>query len=420
MAITINKHPFSVVPAHNEIEWEANSNQTAQPDFAYYITVTVVSFSKTYNFKVVPIQGKLYYSASELVKKYVSNYYPFNEYGWQSCVDGLQEFTFNIGEYYGGTVHAGSNFTLYAWNGSLMKEERRTYLPNNYEVTDNRGAGQPNNLWLNNLENGTSATGITKCKTTGDFVLYFLLTGAIGVETIEIQTYNAANSLIGTSYIANPFYPASNINTMYMCINVGFSGLINIPSGQVTGTFPIITNSVHHYSVSVKTNDGSNNYTYGFRIVERDDCQPKFDKIPIFYLNRFGAFDFINTYGNNTKTLTVTKNTYSSIQKKFEASYYNDSTTSDTIPNSPLASSRKILSSTYKISRTLWTEWLSDFESEALQDLITAPVVFIQVASGYVMLSVDDTKYSFIEASEKMKQLQIKLSDSISERRQYE
>lgn len=147
MAVTIVKQPLSVVPAHNDIEWQATSTQYTQPDFAFYVTVTVVSYSITLNFKIAPVNNdRLYFNLIEITRKYVSNYYPFQVYGWQTATDAIQEFTVNIGEYYSGTVHAGSDETILAYNASLTKEERRLYQPSLYEVT-----GTKNNDWLNNL-----------------------------------------------------------------------------------------------------------------------------------------------------------------------------------------------------------------------------------------------------------------------------
>lgn len=413
MAVTIVRQPLTVVPAHNDIEWQATSTQYTQPDFAFYVTVTVVSFSKVFNFKIAPVNNdRLYFNVNEIVRKYVLNYYPFQQYGWQQATDSIQEFTINIGEYYSGTVHAGSNFTLIAFNASLNKEERRLYQPSLYEATNSR-----NDTWLNKLYKGSSTIGRTSCKINQDFVLYFLHTGARVVEQIEITTYDSGGSTLGTSVITNTYNPPANTASKMVCINVGPSGLDNISSGSVTGTFPIITASVASYQIKIRFDLGSG-YAYAYRYVDIDSCAPKFEKITVHYLNRYGAYDFYNFYGNHQNSQRINKNTYSGLTDRFQGAY--DLVGTGTIyPTSPLSPNKKTLEVTYENIRVLQSEYLSDFELENLQDLVHSPSIVIQTdEKEYYKVTSEDLNYRFKNVGEKIQTLQITLNEGMTERRQ--
>jgi len=413
MAVTIVKQPLSVVPAHNDIEWQATSTQYTQPDFAFYVTVTVVSYSITLNFKIAPVNNdRLYFNLIEITRKYVSNYYPFQVYGWQTATDAIQEFTVNIGEYYSGTVHAGSDETILAYNASLTKEERRLYQPSLYEVT-----GTKNNDWLNNLYNGSATNGRTSCKINQDFVFYFLETGARSVELVTITTYDSSNTLLGTSVISNSFDPPSSTATKHLCINLGPSGLDNIDSGAVTGTYPIITSSVASYMIAFRIDNGTG-YNYFYRYVDIDRCAPKFEKVTVHYLNRKGAYDFYNFYGNHQKSLNINKSVFSGITERFEGSY--DLVGTGTIyPNSPIAPNKKTLEISYETIRVLRSQYLSDFEIEALQDLITSPDIIIQTDEKlYLRVTSQDLNYRFKNIGEKQQILEITLNEGFTERRQ--
>jgi len=416
MAVTIVKRPLAVVPAFNDIEFHATSDQFAVSDFSFYVTVTIVSYSKTFVYTPVGNQaGTLKINLKDIISKYVSNHYPFNSYGWQYVTDGIQDITVNIGEYYSGSIHSGTDFDFVVFNAALLREERAVYLPANYQVNTGR-----NDVWLNNLENGSSTSGRTTCRSDQDMTFYFLQTGTLQMTDVEITTYDSAGATIDTHGIANPAavtFPAVG-QDRYICINVGPSGLTNISSGLVTGGFPIITASVASYRIAFyarSSSGGSINYYY--RYVDIDDCSPKYDTWNLFYLNRFGAFDFVNMYGNHAKTLKSNKVLYKPIHTDFEGSYENVGVGDETV-SMPLSMSQRVLDSSYEQRQLLKSDWLTDFQIEALQDLITAPEAFAQLYGVYRKFQVEDTQYRFKVESEKLKSLEVNLSEGMTEARQ--
>ena len=230
------------------------------------------------------------------------------------------------------------------------------------------------------------------------------------------MTYDSNGALIGTSHIANGYVSMSPYTNNYVCINCGTNGLSQISSGVVTGAYPIITASVASYVVSFR-NVGSPYYYYE-RTFQIDDCAPKYEKVNVQYLNRYGAFDCFNFYGNHEKNNKHEKAYYKTISNYFEGSYYLTGSGFVTGAN-PQTPNRKTLSSTYEQKRILISEYLSDFEIESLQDLIGSPRIIINNDVGdYDIYTNDDLNYHFKPAGEKLQSLQISLSSGITEQRQ--
>lgn len=418
MAITLIRQPLEIVPAHNDIELKASSTNYAQPDFHFYVTVYLPYWSVTLTYKVRPIQiDTLYFNFYEVVNKYIRNYYPFREYGWQNCIEGILEVQYAVDEYYSGAVHTtGIVGAFNAWNASLTTDERAVYLPSNYECNVLK-----NDIWLNNIENGDLASCLVPVTRDQDAVLYFLQTGA-QISTIQIDTYytdNATGPSVGTSYIANPTYPVSTvIADYYKCINLGLQGLANLASGSVTGTYPVVSHLIKSWKVTITMVDG---ITTAYSVISfvLDESAPKYPKESLVYLNRKGAFDFLNCYGNHKELLTSDKTYFKGLPQYMQGSHTDGSTIFTTL--TPLNSAKKVMTSNYSHSRTLESGWLTDYQLSIMPDLITSPNTFINYGGGlYKRYLNENNQYAYIDYSEKIKSIQIQLSEGVTERRQHE
>lgn len=415
MAITTVYRPFTIVPAHNDIEFKVSSDQSAITDFTFYITLDIPSYSFSTVYQPTGVNGVLNINFSDIIRKYVSNYYPFSSYGWQFVTDGIIDVTVNVGEYYSGAIHAGTDYDFQVWNAALTKEERAVYLPADYIV----GTGR-NDVWLNVLENQLN-TGRTTCRSDQDFVMYFLQTGSMAITDVSIDTYDSSGTLIANSVITSGLAAIPcNGQERYKCINVGPRGLTNIASGSVTGTYPIITASVASYRLQFygRTTLGGaiqNFQTY----IDIDDCSPKFDTWTLHYLNRYGAFDFINMYGNHQRTLQSNKAFYQGLNGYFQGSYEYVGIGNETV-DLPVSKNEKVLNSTYQNTQELRSDWLTDNQIERLGDLITSPSVHTQLSGVYRKHSITNRAYRFKNVGEKLQRLDVNLNEGITERRQHE
>jgi hypothetical protein len=409
MAVTLIKRPYNYVPAYNPMWFEASSTQTAQPNFNFFVIIQAFGGPAVeYRVAPDPVNSHCYWDAQSYVEKYVENYYPFGLSGWQTCTDGLTQFAFDIGEEYGTTPaqYSGASGSFYAWNASLTTEERAEYHPNLY--CSNLGI-----IPLNSLPSAINATS------TQDLVIYFLNTDSL-LDKVSISTFDGNGSTIGTYDIANV------TGSTYICFNGGAASLATLTASvnnvATSGTFPIITSSVASYELFFNGSNGTvgaKNYSY---VVTLDEGCGRFYNKSLFYLNRFGAFDFVNLYGDHKKEARINKQFYKTLGPVLEESHTNSAQSVDYVTASPRSISKKVLSSTYETFHSFASFWLTDLQRITLVDLFTSPSVFLNSAySEYKRLSGTDTVYKFSEPTiEKLVNLRVNVSEGITERRQIE
>lgn len=403
--VTIGKKPLSVVPAHNDIEFYATSDEYSHSDFKFYITLSIPAFGDTFIFrKDANSSGEVYFNCSNIVREYVKAYYPFGVYSWRLIQDSITDVTVNIGEFYSGTVHTGSNITFKVWDAALTKDERRIYLPDNYQVKNGR-----TNIWLNNFDYTKTVT----VKSTQDFVLYFLQTGTYKVEYMDISD-TSSGSIATPSVIQNPYQTYD-----MFCINAGPNGLLNLVAGDVSaGPFPVITTATTSYRIRFRYSiGGTGTAIYATINVTVSDCAPRFDNVILFYQNRLGAFDFYNFYGNHIKNTSVEKTFFKGLNSYNEGSYNN--TSINVLGPNPQSINKKPINFTYTNTQVLESDWLSDYDISILSDLITSPYVFVNKGVGdYKRYTEDDLAYPGKDKMQALRRLTVNLSEGTTEARQ--
>lgn len=400
MAITVTAKPHSFVPAYNDIFFGATSSQTAQPNFLYYITVTVNGTTFIFKRPARPTSGDLVFNCRKCIEKALSQYYPFGLYGWQQVAGGILQVTVNIGERYGTTpvVVPGTNYQFYVWNGALEKEERRNYAVANYTF--------PSSL--------NQVPYLNKVKTNKDLTFYFLQQSVGTISYLEVKTYNSSGALLGTYQITNPFTTPSTAN-LYICINAGWTGLTNIdPSNYtvITGSSPIITSNVSYYDLKFTEGDAEKNY----RVQKCECCS---DNKTLFYLNRYGAFDPINFCGNSRSSVDINKTYYKGIDNYFEGSYLNASNVA-VIPSNPLDINKRVLSNTNEGKQQLVSDYLTDEEVTRFAECWKASKHFLQHdTANYQIVVQDDNTFAFKKGrTDKLIQFIANISDGFVNRRQ--
>jgi len=306
MAITIQQQPQAYMPGYNNQWFTAVSNQIAQPNFKYTVIVTDLISGDTATFQLPPRPDTLcvFDAGAAFAENQIrtKNYIPINTYGWQVAT-GVRKIRVNIGETYGSTptYYAGSNIDYIIWNGYVDWESFPDYDKDDYVYT----TSPVNRKWFYGISNDLTFTDRSN-------YLYALTSQAGDLYQLQIRTYNSAGALLGTSYIDNPFQATTNYINKYICIDVGHKGLTNIPSGQVTGTYPIITSSVAYYEIY----DNPDPLVPAPVFIKRIDilCEPKYEVLTVHYLAKNGAFlslNFNKVWNSDTdkNVKTFTQNT---------------------------------------------------------------------------------------------------------------
>ena len=405
MAVTLIQTPSTtkITPAYNENWFIAESDETAQPNFKFRVDILDMISGSTWTEQIEPIYGtnRIHFDAGAYAEKYMVNYFNGNTYGWQNCVDAYRPMRIDIGETYGTTptYYPPSGSTLYhVWNAGLDTQTYAYYDANNYLYD----ATTANYKFL-------TKTGNFKVFDDRSNYLYFI--GTIGNTTdlpsLLINTYDASGTLIGTSYIDRPNYTTGLYDDQYQCIDIGVKGLTNIPSGLVTGTYPIITSSVASYEIR----------TY-YSVIDQDSfvsmnyitCNPKYTVYTLHYLNQKGGYDTLHCTKVSEKTSTKTVTT-------FKQNPWNEVSNVMTYNQSMML--EKTQGVTLTDSLKLNSDWLTQEEFDLHRDLFASTDIRLDLGSSTPNISVKITNGNYIQKNnDKLRMLSFDLSYTFNNHRQ--
>lgn len=381
MAVTVTQQPEEYTPVYNNQIFVASSTQTAQPNFVYTVLVTdlISTEFKTYQIPQRP-DGYMIFDASAFAKSYYTdhNYIPINEYGWQQA-NGVRKIRVNIGETYGTTpvYTPGTDIDYITWNAKVNWLDWPAYEPDDYRYF--------------------SATGTNLVFLTPSFNEYtyedrsnyfYALTSQPGdVLQINIDTYAADGSSISQTVIPNPYEGSSTYTDKYICIDVGHKGLTNIASGDVTGTYPILSDQVAYYTVTERCITG-NPPASELTLVRRYDImrEAKHDVYTVHYLSQTGAFETIHFSKRSDNDVIVDKTIAGQIPYVFNAGTYTYSRSSAVT---------KVISAERTERLRLNTDWLTQEQTESYSEIIDSPVVYLDLGStdDYPQLRVVTNSY---------------------------
>ena len=379
MAITVHTTPQSYQPAYNGAFWVASSTNVAQPNFKYYIVVTdlITSATRTYYIEPRP-DNKLVFNSSLFAELYVQNYIPKNVYGFQLCSNAVRKIRVNIGERYGTTPadYTGTNQDYIVWNGIVdyLDEPSFNYTSFVYD------APNTNIKYLTHLYDRKTYSGKS-------LFLYALTSKANDLGKLIIKTYDSSNNLLGTSNIANPYVASTTYTDKYLCIDIGHKGLSNISAGSVSGTYPIITNSVAYYTIEDQTTTGvfPATATTVTSLMRVDiDCEPKYSAYVIHYLAKSGSFETLNCSKVSETSYTKNSTTFKQLPYTLSSNVWSYNTYTS-VEKQQTVNTQKNLK--------LQTEWLTPTEFSYHKEILDSPEIYLDMGTALYSIKLTDNGY---------------------------
>jgi hypothetical protein len=179
---------------------------------------------------------------------------------------------------------------------------------------------------------------------------------------LMVKTYTSAGTLIGTYGITQ-----STNSFRKLDVGVGPMNLINsgIPFISSTGS-----NVVDNYEVYIKNTSSvfaSNvSETKKFKI---DNQCSNYEKQRIVFLNRLGGFDYFNFTLDSKKSLAISRTEY---EKILDWNY--------TIGDR----GKSILAQKAEVKMSLTSNWITEKESQWLEELLTSPEVYLMPNTNVV------------------------------------
>lgn len=249
---------------------------------------------------------------------------------------------------------SGTSSEFYTWNATRQYTEReKSYLPYLLGTT-------PNTLgsFLTNYNTASKSIRLDDYETLS----MILPTSPLQPYYLMVKTYNSSGTLIGT-------YGITQSTNTYRKLDVGVGpmNLINagIPFISSTGT-----NAVDNYEVYIKNTSnpllGNVSETKKFKI--ENQCS-NYEKQRIVFLNRLGGFDYFNFTLDSKRSLAISRTEY---EKILDWNY--------TIGDR----GKSILAQKAEIKMTLTSNWITEKESQWLEELLTSPEVYLMPNTNVV------------------------------------
>lgn len=400
MAITLNNRPSVITPGFNQMMFKATSNQTAQPNFKYYIQINVDG--NVLSPLVLPARptADVIFDIQPLVQDYLKAYFPFGLDGWQQCTKSIINVTVNIGERYGTTptIYPGVTETYKPYYASLSNDEMMTYSPFAYS-------------YVNGALNGYGS--IIRNGKNEPLVFYWLLENAGDLTGVEVKAYDSGGTLLTTSSIPNPHTAVSTTNQL-ICIDVSPKALALLSALEVGGDYPIPSTAAKYvYTFS----DGVNDIVHTLNV---EDCCNTGEQLEntLYFVNRKGAFDHINFCTRVKEDLTAIQTTYRPIEQYFKTSYRN-SGGGVVAATYPLSQSLKVLGNTFEKTKVFTSAPLTESEYTMLQDCFNSPALILKRSDKYEYISNQNLNFSFKKkVIEKVIQFVMTAKNNLIEKRQ--
>ena len=249
---------------------------------------------------------------------------------------------------------SGTSSEYFTWNATRQYTEReRSFLP-----------------YLLGTQSGTLGSFLTNYNTATKLIRLddyetlsmILPTSPLQPYYLMVKTYTAAGTLIGTYGITQ-----STNSFRKLDVGVGPMNLINsgIPFISSTGS-----NVVDNYEVYIKNTSSvfaSNvSETKKFKI---DNQCSNYEKQRIVFLNRLGGWDYFNFTLDSKKSLAISRTEY---EKILDWNYAIGDR------------GKSILAQKAEVKMTLTSNWITEKESQWLEELLTSPEVYLMPNTNVV------------------------------------
>jgi len=388
MSVTVSQQPQAYQPAYSPQYFTASSNQTSNSDFAFIIYCTDVISGEFVKFTMTAdVNNRCHFNAQNFAKTYVDragHYIPNNQYNFKKS-SAVRKIRVNIGEYYSGSYHAGSDIDYIVWNGVLdyLSFPSYNYLDYTYNATTSQ------------ILTHSADEFVYTDRSNFIYILSITNPDCLG---LRIKSYDAGGGLIGTSEFVNPNYNDPDYYDRYWAVDVGLKGLAGLSSGDVSGTYPVIPYDCAYYTVEDK-NSGLTPGSYVYNIIKtyyvKQECNYTVNSI--HFLAKSGAFETCHFAKRSDSEITRSQSTY----KRTPFEYGSSATYSVTTPT------EKALLTESQESFTLNTDWLTDDQFELYKQMATTPIAYLDLGSSTDLVPVIPVVDSY--------QVKKKINDKLSQ-----
>jgi hypothetical protein len=356
MALTITQYPLSKTPAYNDQWFIGSSNQTAISDFYYKIDFTCNSVTLTE--KVLPdLNGRFVYNAKEKAKNFIEHYFNPNDTGLVEAINKAVSVTLTVTEYYSGALQTAGAYTMsyVAFDACLNEEDFESYVPNTY---------------CTNLLGSPKALNVADSVVTPLTDIWVHFFAQTNWSSVAVSFFDEFGSIESYSF---PI-PSTTNNKIYS-MNIGYKGILANLSYQLTAGM----------SVSFIIYDSSNSAVANYIYYVTDVCS-RYDVTRLYYLSRSGRILYKQFSLAATKRMS---------KKTSNVRLGKGNVVSGIMTTNRWDREVHEVANVTTYTSTLTSDWISEAQNEALQELFDSPIVWQHDGTNYIPVTITDTSYDF-------------------------
>jgi len=360
MALTIWQVPEAWTPAFNDQWLTLDSTQVAQPGFYCLVTTEIIHdvngtpTTATFTDKIFPRPSDNYivYNPKEKVQNYVQNFFKPYDFTIVEAVNERVQVTVTFREVWTDEVEPDdANYTYYAWNACLTEEAFYGYVESRYISTDTK-------IRVHSVATSGTDSLPFEIQTMGaDVYMHFVKPAALDAINYKLIDTNGIDILDAMNLTGS-----MTTEQIYQ-INISPQLAVNEGWNPTVGMF---------IQIDFLDADVDNIYSYTYEI--KSLCT-KHDVLRVYYRNRRGgvsSFPFeqmsVNTIDSKTNEVRLNRNKIIDSQFKYL----------------PYDHENRIVSTQERYSISLMTNWITQKESEYLEELYSSPQVWVvNESKGY-------------------------------------
>jgi len=374
VALSITQQPNAYQPAYNDTNFVITESSGAiytKDNFKFIGDVKINSAS------IAKLKTPIYFGSTNkgvfnigrILENYVSYDFNLNDTSASGCTNSIKDYSVEFGYEFStsptGTITEYLNLTSATgsvWNASLNPIDLVSYSG---QYTMN-GSGK----FLTPLRSKTIS------RTQKDFLYAIRNTATSAVVTYSDST---------TQTIALP---------TFQVVRIPCGSQLTIPAGAT------------YYDIVLK--NGGTTLSETYRITLFDECS-KYDTTDLFFLNSLGGFD-------SFRFNKVRRDTYDTQRKTYLANPYTLGATY-AYETSSFKSKNYDTISTHRVK--LFSNWITEAQSEWLKDLIDSPVVYMYDGTTLVAVNIETSNYEVKKhVQDKVFNLEIDVVYSFDSKRQ--
>lgn len=383
MAITIKQEGTGIRPVYNDDFIVVTSDKYLQYGFQYVADLFVNGVLKT-RLKTFPHPTNTagMFNVKRIVESYVTKDIDLTTTDFATNDNSWCTYQLSFGEEYGSatsgtTIYSGitSGTLHYCFNGIVDYESYTNFDTTERVLTSNTKKFLTNKPTSINIGSSEKEYLYGISSTSGD--CYYA----------AIATYDSAGTILGVYYNTNPYQAITTDAMKFFRLAVGTADLAGGAwVASVPYSLPIISASVAYYKVHMVKYNGTQtsiDQTY----VITDQCT-KTSTTRLFFMNKLGGYDAFTFKHKQKHGVDITRSNFKKPQGVWSVIGGN---ISFLYGNTDRAITQ--YDTSLKDTITIVSDWITEAESDWLEELLTSPDVYVEKSGVNVPINIVASSY---------------------------